>query len=215
MAEKLGIINNYAGAVVSLNQKKAPYFGVGMMDHGKFKVWLSKRAWCVQLPNNLTDKEADQIRLAISSGLLIEGKVYMPTVEKDPKVLAKYLTLIKNNHTLDSRSKAPFQQLVLQKQDGNYTAIEILSECLRSEEATRRRPTWIAFLNDAIKAYDGPLMVVEDYKDDPEAYQVTIDMSNGIIIEDSRKTTELVAPVSKTPQKVKSKELNKFFGDEV
>lgn len=217
MDNQFGIVNNYAGVVVSLNQKKVPYFGVGMMDHGKFKVWLSKRAWCIKLPEGLSDKEAQQINEAIAKGILVEGRQYLPSVEKDPLVLARYVNFVKESYTLDSKAKAPFQDLIRKKQDGNYTAVEIIAECLRVEEAGRRRPTWVAFLNDAIKAYDGPQILVEDYRDDPEAYRVTIDAS-GVIVDDSRKDKKPQSKkltTSNAPTKARESALNKFLGDEV
>ena len=215
MSEKLGIINNYNGAIISLNQKKAPYFGVGMDSNGHFKVWLSKQKWCAKIPEGLTSQEADQIKAALWNGTLVEGKKYIPAAEKDPTVLAKYVNHVKNSYVLDNQAKSLIQLLVQKKQDGNYTAVEILAECLRVEESTRRRPTWIAFLNDAIKAYDGPQFIVEDYSDSPDVYQVTID-SNGTVVKDSRPDAKIKAlPETNVSKKVRTNELNKFLGEQV
>ena len=84
MQKKFGIINNFAGTVVSLNQKKSRYLGIGAIkgQHGQFKVWLTPQKWCAKLPNNLTADEAQQVQDMINTGVLVEGRVYLPVAKK-------------------------------------------------------------------------------------------------------------------------------------
>ena len=220
MVEQLGILNNYAGVVVSLNQKRATYLGIGPLEGNRFKVWLSPQMWCAKLPADLTPQDAEQIRRAINAGVLVEGKQYLPVVKKDKAVLKKYLDHVKQSYGLDAKAKAPFQHLVLTRQEGHYTAAEIITACLSEEEKTKRRAPWIAFLNDALRAYDGPDVIVHDYSDNPEIDLIAEPVMNTVIPE---------APVNMTPppaakpevtvDKKKAKKvaeaLDKFLGESI
>lgn len=219
MTEKLGTINNYAGVVISLDQRMMPYFGVGQLQPGEFKVWLSAKRWSVQIPEGLTNEEALQVQKALASGVIREGREYIPPARKDPKTLQHYLNLLKTSYGVTAQSKAPFIALVQKKSEGNHTAIEILNACLKEEESTRHREVWIAFLKDGIKHCDGPLSLVEDYENDPEAYTVTIDPASMVIVEDSRSKTDTKPkakpkdPTVITDPVAKEKAIKKFLGD--
>lgn len=220
--EKIGQINNYAGVVISLNQKAGSYFGLGTpskdpaSNSAQFKVWLTPKDWCAVIPPGLTDPEVTQLQNAIKSGLVILGKQYMPAAVKDPGAIQKYIDIMKYAPMLDNKAKQPFISLVNKKSDGNYTALEILNACLREEESSRHREVWISFLKDGIKAYNGPDILVQDFSDDPGNYTVTLDPSSLTVIDDSRKDNKpakLDKPKSKLNEKQKESALKKYLGD--
>lgn len=212
MPEILGIVNNNAGIVVSLNQRAMPFFGIGMdKNTGNCRVWLSPKAWCALLPVDLTQEEANQVRVAINKGLLVEGRRYMPAVVKDTTVLNKYIEIVKTSHVVDKKAKDPFIALVLNKQEGNYTAGEIITACIKFEEGRSRRPIWMAFLNDAFKNYDGPLTLIEDYSNSPDAYDPGNPIEPVAVAPVVTDTPSTQAPKQKLSPKEKEKALNKFL----
>jgi len=185
MENKIGNINNFAGALLSLNQKTTPYLGIGKSSLGRFKVWFSLREWCHQIPEGLTDKEAAQVQQAITQGFLVNGRVYLPKAVKDEKVLAFYINTMRRALTLDHASKVLFITLTRKTKDGNYTSKEIFQACLEDERIVKRRDTWIKFLEEGIKFYKGPENIVEDYSD----YQASINLEPAVEL--------LAIPVSK------------------
>lgn len=217
MAEQLGILNNYAGVVVSLNQKRATYLGIGPLENNMFKVWLSPQVWCAKLPADLTPSEAEQVRRAINQGVLVSGRQYLPVVKKDKTVIKKYIDHVKQSYGVDAKAKAPFQHLVLTRQEGHFTAAEIITACLSEEERTKRRAPWIAFLNDALKAYDGPDVIVHDYSDNPETdlieEPVRVTMPQEIPIPTPSDPIKQETPVDKKKAKEVAKALDKFLGE--
>jgi hypothetical protein len=223
MEQKFGQIMNYAGTTVSINLAKSTYLRIGPLEDGQFKVWLGPNQWCVQVPPGLTNDEARQLKEMLDVGILVEGKQYMPVAVHNTKTLQDYLNVVKKSRVLDKKTKDIFVQLVRKKSEGNYSAFEILNACLKAEEETSRRPEWIAFLNDGIKAYDGPRILLEKNEVDPEAYTVAID-STGAIVKDSRpeeiknKSKKGKLPELKerelTPEQ-KEKALNQFLGESI
>jgi len=163
-----GIINNFANTVISLNQEAAPYFGIGRLENGQNKVWLTNKQWCAVIPEGLTDAEASIVSDALDKKILVVGRTYLPAKRKDPAALNKYVELVKRmfNPTKDARDQ--FVNLVINKYDGNYTAFEIISECLKHSESLRR-DVWTAFLKEGLGAYIGPQTIVEDYSDSSES----------------------------------------------
>ncbi len=219
MELKFGQINNYAGTVVSLNQKKATYIGIGETkgEHGQMKVWLTPQKWCTKLPSNLTAEDTRQIQAMLDSGILVEGKHYLPVAKKDLAVLKEFLNLTKSTRYLNDAAKEPFRELFRAKQKGNYSAFEIFNECLKLETNTQNRAEWIAFFNDAIKSFDGPKILVEDYEHDPEIYTITIDEpsrpSTSDNSQDKKKTKEKAkAQEPEVSPEKKEELLKKFLG---
>lgn len=220
--EKIGQVNNYAGTIISLNQKNGSYIGIGPIateskgPSSQYKVWLTPKEWHTAVPEGLTADETMQLEHAIKSGLVVIGKHYLPAAVKNPAVVQKYIKLMKESPMLDAKAKKPFINLVNAKSEGFYTALEILSACIKEEESTRRRETWITFLKDGLRSYNGPEMLVQDYSDDPGNYTVTIDPQSLTIVEDSRgdkKPKEPEKPKSKLSAKQKEEALKKFLGD--
>jgi hypothetical protein len=171
---QLGIINDHAGKEISINLKKRIYFGLGDNPNKK-KLWLSPENWYTTLPDDLTPKEASMISQAIRSGDLIWGKTWIPPIDKDKKVMQRYLTLVKNARGLDQEFKDQMVALHRHKKDGNYTALEIFRKMLDQEVATKNRGNFISYLKEGISNYDGPVFLVEDFPDDPGNFEVAID----------------------------------------
>ncbi len=225
MQQKFGIINNFAGAVISLNQKKSRYLGIGAIkgQHGQFKVWLTPQKWCVKLPSDLNADDAQQIQNMLNSGILVEGRHYLPVAKKDEAVLNTYLMLLKGKRMLSEDIKEQFRQLVIKKSEGNWSAFEILKSCIKFEEENSRRSDWLRFLKDGLDAYHGPEFLVEDFENDPEAYVVTIDISaQQVVQKEATKETVKAEPVKQTkkgrPSKSdaeKEEALKKYLGDKI
>jgi len=222
MTDKLGIINNFAGEVLSLNQKKAPYLGIGMNEETRqHKVVWNVKGWCKQVPTGLTYEEAQQIQKCISEGVLVTGRHYLPAKVKDPATIKKYLDTIRQ--PLMPVAKKPFQELVRKKQEGNYSAKEIIVACIQEEEKLRRRADWLRFLGDGLKACTGPELIVEDYHDDPEAYQVVINTETNQIVADSRPVEArkpkgkkvVVVETNQATQEERAKALDNYLGDSI
>ena len=124
----LGSVENHKGLVVSLNMKKASFFGVG--DPGKdVKLWLTPEAWSATIPNNLSDEEARQITHGLNVGAIVAEKKWIPPVDKVQGTKEKYAALLKSNR-LDEKAKEPFIDLVKKKEEGGYTPLEILTHCM-------------------------------------------------------------------------------------
>ena len=188
---RLGQLNNYAGQTISLNQKVAPYFGVGEGDEKK--IWLSKDNWCAKVPNNLTPDEVTIIDKAMSNGYIVLGKEWLPALKKDVNIRNEYVKVIERSKYLTNEVKEPFQQLVLKKQDGNYTASEIITHVMKSERASRGRTNFLTFLQDALDHYDGPAQLVPDHPVNPLGF---IDTNEMLEVEDD--TKDILSPPIKS-----------------
>lgn len=181
----LGIINNYKDQFVSINLKKATYFGLGENEDQSKKLWLSPENYFDLVPDNLTNEEVEALGVAISDDKVVLGKVWLPPVDKDKKVIKKYLSMLSEATVLTEEFKEKIVSLFRYKEEGHYTALEIFKAMLDKEKKTRDRPTFVAYLNDAIGAYIGPVQLVQDYPDDPDNYSVVID--DGVIVSTDRK----------------------------
>lgn len=218
-AQSLGLLNNYAGAEISLNQKRGNYFGIGD-DGERPKIWLSASSWTCIVPDNLSPTEVDQLGDAIQEGRIVVGKQWIPAIEKVRGTKERYADIVLKSRALNAEAKEPFLKLHRYKKDGNYTALEILTYCKTEEDKHRSRPEWMTFLQECIDAYDGPVQLVEDFPEDPENYEVTIDPVSMTVTNDSRGKDALnipSAPQQQYEDPAKREEaLNNFFeGDSV
>jgi hypothetical protein len=164
--------------------KAANYFGVGAE---RPKLWLSPENWCDRVPDNLNDKEAEQIANALRDKRIVLGKEWIPPLDKDEKVLEKYLNHLDSCIRADDKFKDPLKSLMLYKKEGNYTALEIYRAMLAREKTKRNRPDVLQFLDEACNHYIGPVSLVEDYPDDPDNYKVTIDQSTMRVVDSTKK----------------------------
>lgn len=177
--DKLGYVGQLSGQIISLNQKKATYFGIGKLNKiGNPEVWLAPNHWYAELPAELSAQDQDILYKALEKGLIKMGKHWMPALVKDTNVKEKYIQLMIGRKLFEN-TKQPFIDLVKKEKEGNYTALEILSYCLKKEQEGSNRQEWIAFLKDGMAAYRGPVQLVEDTPD--EAYEVQIDFVEGTI----------------------------------
>lgn len=181
----LGVIDGYKDQFVSINLKMETYFGLGLRDGGQKKLWLSPENYFDLVPEDLTDKEREQLGFAISSGKIVLGKVWIPPLDKDKGVIDKYVKALSDSLGLTKEFKEKMVNLFRYKEEGNYTALEIYKAMLEKEEKTRSRPDFLTYLKDAINAYVGPVQLVEDFPDDPGNYSVVID--DGVVVSSDRK----------------------------
>ncbi len=181
----LGVINDYKDQFVSINLKVETYFGLGEREDGTKKLWLSPENWFDMVPDDLTESEIGQLGVAIQNSTVVLGKIWIPVIDKDKKVLDKYIRMLSDYTGLTQEFKDVIVSLFRYKEEGNYTALEIFKAMLEREKKTRNRPTFVAYLNDAIGSYIGPVQLVEDFPDDPDNYSVIID--DGIVVASDRK----------------------------
>jgi len=202
---KLGLIKNYEGQTISLNQKYGPYFGCGpMTKEGRPEIWLSTDDWYTELPKGLDQGTVDMITNGLRSNNIVLGKQWLPAKIKDTSVLEKYWLMAKGK-PLKSREKEPFIELVKMTAVKNCTPLEILSYCLKTELETTHRKEWVSFFEAAIEAYTGPVQVVKDEPD--EAYEVHIDLTEGTV-KDSREP-KVKKPIQSAKVSKRQKQLDK------
>jgi hypothetical protein len=207
---KLGKLGNvrglYTGKTISLNQKAATYFGVGD------KIWLNEHNWSTEVPNDLTAEEISIIDDGINSGTIVMGEKWIARLEKDLSVRENYLDIVKNAKYLTDEVKEPFKQLILTKQNGNYTASEILTYVMNHERKTRGRTNFLTFLQDALNHYDGPAQLVSDGPHELDSYVNTEQM---LKVDDSTKDKLSPPVVDESPSEAKLKALDELFESDI
>ena len=187
LREKESSESPYVGKFISLNMKKASFFGVGEREDGTNKVWLSSSNWCDQIPEDINNQDLNTIIYALNSETIVFGKEWIPALEKDENVKTKYISYLTATRVCDNQFKDKIRHLVSHKKEGNYTALEILREMIKKEKEGRSRPDFLNFLNDAIDHYVGPVSLVQDYPDDPENFSVEIDPISKTIVSTTKK----------------------------
>jgi len=217
LAAPLGRLDGFAGVVVSLNMEKQAYFGVGEPNKD-MKLWLTSENWCAKVPQGLSESETKQIEWGLATGSIVQGKKWLPAVRKVAGTKESYADIVLKSRQMNDDAKRPFINLVRKESEGGYTALEILTHCLEQERSSRSRQVWIAFLQEAINHYEGPVQLVEDYPDDPENYEVFIDPNTKTVLADSKegekdklKIDANALGLGVVPQQVASKELDKFL----
>lgn len=176
--ERLGVLNNLKDQYISLNTKKATYFGVKKEKANTWTIWLSPNAPYAIVPSDLSFEETQQITKALSNGIILPGKVNVPIVDQDKAVKTKYVNLIKKANTLDTITKRQFVELVKKSKEGGYTSAEILMEALSAERSTRSRPEFIKFLEEGLSHCTGPVSLVQDSTDEETDEQALIRKAN-------------------------------------
>ena len=216
--KQLGQLSNYAGEVISLNMKRTSIFGIGDNVDAP-KIWLTTESWCAKVPDGLTDAEANILATNIANGTVVVGKQWIPALDKDKSVMAKYLGFLDEHRTISANPKDKFKQIIINlmqhKKEGNYTALEIYRAMLAKEKRTKNRTPFLTYLQQAIDHYIGPVQLVEDFPEDPDNYTVTIDpLTNSIISTDKK---NLTPPADKTfsNPKARSAAIDKVLGDTI
>lgn len=198
---KLGAINNYVGTKVSLNLKKASYWGLGDDKRGKI-FWLSSKNWCGIIPDSVNSEDSSKISTAFATGTLVMGEQWIPALDKDKSVLKKYEQSLIDHKYINDEFKDIWRHLLSMKKDGNYTAREIISHCIIAERKLRNRKPQLTWLEDALEYYQGPDFLVQDFPNDPENYEVTIDPTTATVVSSTRNSDESKAekkPVETSP----------------
>lgn len=151
--------NTIKGKTISLNQKVQPFFGVG-------PIWLTSNSYSAIVPDNISYQEEEIIRKALSSNTIVEGKVYIPPIDKNKDVLSEYWHLVKTFGLEPTNNKSEsvirFRQLLKNGVDRNWTAKEITSFCIEQEKKYKNREKVIKLLNDVYKNSDCPVTLLED-----------------------------------------------------
>ena len=148
------------GKPISLNQKVEAFFGTS----GK-AVWLSDKKYSTVVPDNISPEEEQQLINALSQNILLMGDVYVPPIDKDPKVLDEYWELIKN-YGLDPgnpkcKSFPKFSKLLKKPIDRNWTAKEITNYCMQLEAKGKNRQKILDLLKGLHKNVDCPATLLE------------------------------------------------------
>lgn len=151
--------NSVKGKTISLNQKVQSHFGIG-------PIWLNCTNYSAVIPNDISYEHEEIVKKALSSGTLVEGKKYIPPIDKNKDVLNEYWHLIKtfgleptNNK---SESVIKFRKLLKNGVDRNWTAKEISSFCIEQEKKYKNRERVIKLLNDVYKNSDCPTTLLEE-----------------------------------------------------
>lgn len=183
---QLGVVNNYAGMFVSLNMKKTNYFGVGEKAP---KIWLSFTNWCDQIPEGLTDIETKHIWQALKEELIVEGKQWIPALDKDQGLLKEYISCLSDfTRADDEKFKAIVKDLFQKKTAGNYTSLEIFRAMLAKEKSGRNRPGFLTYLQDACDNCDQRKeQLVQDFPDDPHNFSIEIDPDTMNVVSTTKK----------------------------
>lgn len=176
--ERLGVLNNLSNKYISLNPKKATYFGVKKSKANSWTIWLSPNQPYAIVPNDLSYEETQQITKGLSNGLIVPGKVKIPVIDQDKTVKTKYINLIKKANSLDVITKKQFVELVKKNKEGGYTAMEIMVDALNVERTTRNRIEFVKFLEDGISYCTGPVSLVQDSFEEESDEEALIKKAN-------------------------------------
>lgn len=134
-----------AGDKISLNQKKETFVGVAGL-------WFTPKAYCHEIPANVTIDQLIQIKDLIANEILLLGDIKILPLEKDKAVLGEYWELLKREglkvKDKKSRSVAKFRALLLRPIDRNWTAKEICKYCIEQEVKYKNRADIIKLLTD-------------------------------------------------------------------
>ncbi|RMG69768.1 MAG: hypothetical protein D6710_08255 [Nitrospirae bacterium] len=206
----IGVVGSLAGQIVSINMKQGPCWGIRVNEEGKTPVFLSPEQWYAKLPDDLTIEEEGIVNKAIQSGQIVLGKKWLPAITKGKGVKERYLAIVERNDMLTPQVKQPFIDLVKKQYEEGWTALEILVYCKEQEMKKRSRVHWLAFLQEAINNYSGPVQLVQDFPDDPENYEVTIDPVTKTVVSDSRNPEPQVEPPA-PPTKADEEKLKAFL----
>lgn len=151
--------NSLKGKSISLNQKVQSFFGVG-------PIWLTSADYSTVVPDSISPQDEEVLKKALSAGTIIEGKTYIPPIERNRDVLEEYWHLVKifgldptNNK---SESILKFRKLLKNGVDRNWTAKEISSFCIEQEKKYKNRERVIKLLNDVHRNSDCPATLLEE-----------------------------------------------------
>lgn len=154
------------GKVISLNLKRASFFGAG-------PIWLTPTNYWVTIPNDLDETDYYIIKNALEKGTVVEGKEFIPPVDKADSTLDEFWLLIKNRG-LDEETKDRFRRLLRTGTHQNWTVAEICAYCTRKETETKNRDKVLQFLADLRSIYTGPHTLFDEPDDAEGIKKVTV-----------------------------------------
>lgn len=144
------------GDSISINIRYGPYF---WLKRGEtFVVRLDSTNWHSVIPQDITESELAAIHQAALTGAIVKGVKKISYNDKDPQILAKYLTavdLLSRPRQVDENFKGLISELVRRKKDGGYSAGDIITQVLKKERAGRNREHVVDFLKQALDACRG------------------------------------------------------------
>lgn len=154
-------VSSVKGKTISLNLKSETFFGVG-------SIWLTPKNYTTVVPSTLTPDQEEIIQTALNSGLLLEGDVYVPPLDRQESVLEEYWQLIRA-YGLDpadpkSKSMPAFRKLLKTGRDRNWTAKEVAKYCIKQETAYKNREKVLKLLQDLHKNSLCPDTLLEPLK---------------------------------------------------
>lgn len=143
---------------ISLNQKVESFFGIG-------SIWLTHENYTAKIPGNLTSQQIEILQQGLDRGLIVEGNVYIPPIDKNPEVLEEYWHLVKTYGIDTNDEKAistkAFRKLFRNGVDRNWTAKEIANHCMEREARGKNRDRVMKLLKDTHKYSDCPDTLLE------------------------------------------------------
>ena len=142
------------GQIISLNNKLASFFGAG-------PIWLTPTKYWCEIPEGLTKAEYQSIVDSVKLGVIVFGKEFIPPIDKDPRVLEEYWSVIKAN----KKGKKTMDLLrVLNDRgvDRGWTAQEIAYFCSEKERSNRGDKAVISILELLADSYQGPYSLYEE-----------------------------------------------------
>ena len=175
-----GGMNSLIGKTISINLKERNFFGVG-------PIWLTPKRYWATVPPGLSEEEYSIIKSGLNSGEVIEGKQFIPPVDKPEGVLDEYWSLVKANGICEPLKEKLRRTLnVHDGVDRGYTAMEIILECARREKKWRHRPNVIQWLEEALNNCEGPLTLYEPPDEEEGLKIVTITPDGEVVGKDAK-----------------------------
>ena len=160
LAGKVSVGKSLKGKSITLNQKAESFFGTSNKS-----IWLGPKTYSMVVPDTITPEEEIEVNNAISLGILVEGNTYIPPIDKDPKVLQEYWSLIKTHGLSPSDPKCKsfpkFSRLLKKPIDRNWTAKEITNYCIQEETKYKNREKIIGYLKAVHINADCPNTLLE------------------------------------------------------
>lgn len=141
------------GKTISLNQKIDCYFGVG-------NLWLTSSNYYAIIPDTLSDEELGIVQKCLNDGVIVEGKVFIPPIDRSQDVLNEYWLSVKSSGLSESSkngktAREKFATLLKHGVDRGWTAYEIASFCLNKEVQNSNRSEVNRLLNEIIVNFPG------------------------------------------------------------
>mgnify|MGYP006921280571 CR=1 FL=1 len=171
----IGPKSDIAGKIISINLKNTSMFGIG-------DIKLTPQNYWATVTHGMDANYYEVIQKALSMGNIVLGKRYIAPIDKDPKVLEKYWTVVRANGR-GKQTVELFKKLVKTKSDGNYSLSEIASHCIEQEKASRNRKDVLIFLDEALSySESNELAIPKPYDDEEGKVDVMVDVTHGVAI---------------------------------